>query len=137
MWAAQGITHGGNRRSAPSAGALYPLELYVVTNSQVLHYLPAGHRAELWPSSGALAALAGATPNGEVVRQAPAIFVVVGVIDRTAQKYGRNASRYVALEAGHAAQNLCLQAVGVQLGAVTIGALDENVVARALPLSPG
>jgi nitroreductase len=63
--------------------------------------------------------------------------VVVGVIDRTAQKYGTNASRYVALEAGHAAQNLCLQAVGVQLGAVTIGALDENVVARALPLLPG
>ncbi len=137
MWAAQGITHSGDRRTAPSAGALYPLELYAVTTGEVLHYLPAEHLAEQWPSTLALAALAEATPNGDVVRQASTTFVITGVTARTADMYGARATRYVALEAGHAAQNLCLQVVGLGLGAVTIGAFDDDAVATALALSPG
>ena len=92
MWAAQGITHAGDRTTAPSAGALFPLELHVVTSSRVRRYLPVGHRAEQWTSAVARSVLADATPNGDVVRQAPATFVIAGITGRTARKHGPNAS---------------------------------------------
>jgi SagB-type dehydrogenase family enzyme len=132
MWAAQGITHATNRRTSPSAGALYPLEVYAVTDSQVLRYLPLGHRAQQWESPGARALVSSATTSREPVRAAPAAIIVAGVVTRTSAKYGSVAQRYVVLEAGHAAQNVCLQAVSLGLGSVTLGSLDPAGVSRAL-----
>ena len=71
----------------------------------------------------------------ESVRDAPSVFVLAGVYERTARKYGSiRAERYVHMEAGHATQNLLLQAVALQLAAVPIGAFDDHAVHRALEL---
>jgi len=134
LWAAQGITDPRGLRAAPSAGALYPLELYVAVAEAVYHYLPRGHvlqvlweedlRGELWQAGLRQGAL----------QEAPAIFVVTGVYQRTEAKYGERAERYVKLEAGHAAQNILLQAVALELGAVPIGAFYDDQVQAALAL---
>jgi SagB-type dehydrogenase family enzyme len=136
LWAAQGITNDLGFRTAPSAGALYPLEIYMVTAQGVFHYEPRGHRLLLLRPGDVRAELYGAALSQEPVRQAPTLFVVAAVYERTAQKYGTERSpRYVHLEAGHAAQNLLLQATALGLGAVPIGAFDDRGVQAALGLS--
>ena len=68
------------------------------------------------------------------VGQAPAVFVVTGVVSRTAQKYGRRAMRYVLIEVGHVSQNLLLQATAMGLGTVPVGAMREEEVSKILSL---
>ncbi len=136
LWAAQGITRDWGGRTAPSAGALYPLELYVVTATGVQHYLPQGHRVDQWADDRARAEVVAAAGQ-ESAAAAPAVLVVTGVVDRTAAKYGSTAERYVLLEAGHAAQNVLLEAVALGLGGVTLGAFDRGRVADALGLPAG
>jgi SagB-type dehydrogenase family enzyme len=137
LWATQGITHRTmGLRAAPSAGALYPLELYLATSEGVFHYEPRAHAIQRTLSTDIRVLLFDAALRQEAVRDAPAVFVVTGVYARTAKKYGRRASRYVHLEAGHAAQNLLLQAVALGLVAVPIGAFDDDAVERALALPP-
>lgn len=135
LWAAQGVTHDVVRRTAPSAGALYPLEIYAVQPADAWHYLPSGHRVERWPTRTAWPTLVAGTVSHEAVASAPAALVIVGVVERMRVKYGGDAVRYVAMEAGHAAQNVLLQAVGLSLGAVPLGALDQQAVAEALTTS--
>jgi SagB-type dehydrogenase family enzyme len=136
LWAAQGITVDWGGRTAPSAGALYPLEVYVATTDGLYHYVPQGHkvivesradlRDELWQ--------AGLSQNA--IREAPAVFVITAIYARTEKKYGERAEQYVKLEAGHAAQNLVLQAVALGLGGVPIGAFYDDQVQSALSLPP-
>lgn len=137
FWAAQGVTADWGGRTAPSAGALYPLELWAVTPTGVLHYLPDGHRAESTSDRDLRPELRTAALGQEPVGQAPLVVVVVAVPERTATKYGARSGRYVDLEAGHAAQNLLLQAVAIGLVAVPIGAFDDDEVARILALPRG
>lgn len=135
LWAAQGVTHPTGFRTAPSAGALYPLEVYVATADGVFGYEPAGHRLTALRRADAREALYRAALRQEAVRQAPAVFVVTAVYARTSAKYGAERSpRYVHLEAGHAAQNLLLQAMALDLGAVPIGAFYDEDVQAALGL---
>lgn len=134
FWAAQGITNERGLRTAPSAGALYPLELYAATDDGLYHYVPQGHRAQLRRVDGWWAALCRAALSQSAVCQAPVIFVVTAVYARTAGKYGERAERYVALEAGHAAQNLLLQAMALNLAAVPVGAFYDEQVQAALGL---
>jgi len=134
FWAAQGVTHQQGYRTAPSAGALYPLELYAGTEDGLYHYQPQGHRALIRQVDGWRPALCQAALKQEAVCQASAVFVVSAVYERTAKKYGERAERYVRLEAGHAAQNLLLQAVALDLGAVPIGAFYDDQVQAALGL---
>ncbi len=135
LWAAQGITHDRGYRTAPSAGALYPLELYVATPEGVFHYDPGQHQLLSTSPDDARANLYQVALRQEPVRQAPAVFIVAAVFQRTAEKYGQERSpRYVHLEAGHAAQNLLLQAVALGLGAVPIGAFHDEDVQRVLGL---
>ena len=136
LWAAQGITRDWGARTAPSAGALYPLELYVVTHDGVYHYLPEGHQVVRTPALGLHQALWEAGLKQDAIGDAPVVFVVAAVYERTAGKYGARAERYVHMEVGHAAENLLLQAVALDLGAVVIGAFNDNQVQRALDL-PG
>ncbi len=132
LWAAQGITDPSGRRTAPSAGALYPLELYVATRAGLDHYEPHGHRL-VRVSEGDLRAALGSAARQATVADAPAVFVISAVPARTAAKYGdARATRYVDLEAGHAAENLLLQAVTLDLGAVVVGAFDDGDVLRVL-----
>ena len=135
LWAAQGITDERGFRAAPSAGALYPLETYLATAEGVFQYDPHNHQLELMSTKDARPALYQAALQQEAVLTAPAVFVLTAVYARTAQKYGTERSpRYVHLEAGHAAQNLLLQATALELGAVPIGAFSDKDVRKALGL---
>jgi SagB-type dehydrogenase family enzyme len=135
LWAAQGITNERGFRTAPSAGALYPLEVYLLTAEGVFHYEPQHHRLRLMSQDDARPALYQAALQQDPVRKASAVFVVAAVYARTVQKYGEERSpRYVHMEAGHAAQNLLLQATALGLGSVPIGAFHDQQVQKALGL---
>lgn len=134
LWAAQGITDPRGLRSAPSAGALYPLELYVATSEGAYHYLPRGHALQVVGEEDRRPDLWEAGLKQGALQEAPAIFVVTAVYQRTEAKYGERAERYVKLEAGHAAQNILLQAMALRLGAVPIGAFYDDQVQSALAL---
>ena len=137
LWAAQGVTDERGYRTAPSAGALCPLEIYVATVDGVYHYVPRGHYLRAVAYGDVRPALHEAALHQEPVRSAPAVFIISALFERTAQKYGQEKSpRYVHLEAGHAAQNLLLEAVVLELGAVPIGAFDDEEVQKALGLPP-
>jgi SagB-type dehydrogenase family enzyme len=136
LWAGQGITSLDGERAAPSAGALYPLELYAVTPAEVMHYLPQGHRAEVRSVPDLRPALQAAAFGQPYVGAAPVVIVVAAVPDRTRRKYGSRAEAFVDLEAGHAAQNILLQATVRGLAAVPVGSLDPSRAAQALALPP-
>ena len=134
LWAGQGITSADGKRAAPSAGALYPLELYVVTPTEVMHYLPRGHQVEIRAGPGLRAALEAAALGQAPVGAAPDIIVVAAAPGRTQRKYGTRAGAFVELEAGHAAQNILLEATAHGLAAVPVGSLDSPRAAAALAL---
>lgn len=135
LWAAQGTTRSWGGRTAPSAGALYPLDVYAVTSGTLWHYLPEGHRAEQWDAPATLAdELREAALGQTAVSAAPLLLVITGTTRRTSGKYGARASRYVTLEAGHCAENVLLEAVALGLGAVSIGSFSDEAVRRRLGL---
>lgn len=138
LWAAQGVTDADGHRTTPSAGALYPLELDVVTVDGLARYVPEGHRLIPRGSADLRPALRRGALDQAAVGEAPLVIVISGVVGRTAARYGaERAERYVALEAGHAAQNVLLGAVSLGLGAVPIGAFDDAEVRRVLALAEG
>lgn len=133
FWAAQGITDPRmGFRTAPSAGALYPLETYAVTPEAVYRYLPDKHGLAKVKDGDVRRELCAAGLGQAYIRQAPLDVVIAGVYERTRSKYGLRAERYVWLEAGHAAQNVLLQAVALGLGGVPIGAFRDRVVQQAI-----
>lgn len=136
LWAAQGMTAEWGGRTAPSAGALYPLEVYLVTADGIQHYLSDGHQVQVRDSSEALSDVAAAVGQDSALA-APALLVITGTPDRLQPKYLLRAERYTLMEAGHAAQNLLLAATALGLGGVSIGAFDAGAVARALGLPYG
>lgn len=138
LWAAQGITSAEGLRTAPSAGALYPLEVYVAVGavddlpSGIYRYEPARHALELVASGDRRAELAAAALGQECVQDGAAVLALAAVYRRTTGKYGERGIRYVHMEVGHAAQNVCLQAVALGLGTVVVGAFDDRDVKRIL-----
>ncbi|MHC4340605.1 MAG: SagB/ThcOx family dehydrogenase [Planctomycetota bacterium] len=135
MWAAQGMTGSRGERTAPSAGALYPLELYAITADGFFHYQPRGHRLERLRDDDLREKAYETALRQSAIRRAPAVIVVTAVYERTAKKYGEKRSpRYVHMEAGHAAQNILLQAVALGLGAVPIGAFHDDPLRESLGL---
>lgn len=127
--AAQGVTDPVRGfRAAPSAGALYPLELYAASATGVLRYLPGKDALEPISDGDVRDRLAIAALGQSFVAEAPVVFVITGVYARTAGKYGDRAARYVHMEAGHAAQNILLSAVGLGLGSVPVGAFVDDAV---------
>lgn len=137
LWAGQGITSPDGKRAAPSAGALYPLELYAVTAAEVMHYLPPGHRAETRVTPDLRPQLKAAALDQASVGAAPLVIVVAAEPGRLSDRYGAKADLYTDLEAGHAAQNMLLQAVVRGLAAVPVGSFNASRVARTLALPPG
>ena len=134
LWAAQGLTSPRGFRTAPSAGALYPLEVYMLTREGVFHYSPRHHGLRKIKPGDHRPALARAALGQRPVRDAAADFVIAAVYARTARKYGARAERYVKIEAGHCCQNILLQATALQLGSVPIGAFYDGKVQAALSL---
>jgi len=133
LWAAQGGS-GDGLRTAPSAGALFPLELYVATASGLSHYDVASHGLTARIERDLRPALRRAAHDQAPVAEAPAVFVITAVQERCERKYGARSVRYVGMEAGHAAQNLLLEAVALGLAAVPVGAFDDADLARTLEL---
>jgi SagB-type dehydrogenase family enzyme len=140
LWAAQGITDPAGFRTAPSAGGLYPLELYIVAGdvedlaAGVYHYQPDGHQLAKTADGDKRAELSKVALEQEWVEEGAVDFVFTAVYERTTGKYGERGIRYVHMEAGHAAQNLCLQATALGLGAVTVGAFYDDRVSQLLNL---
>ncbi|MFO7945885.1 MAG: SagB/ThcOx family dehydrogenase [Armatimonadota bacterium] len=135
-WAAQGITEPSQGlRAAPSAGATYPLEVYLVTTDGLYQYRPEGHSLLQIGTDDLRQPLAAAALGQEWVSEANVNIVIAGVYERTAGRYGDRARRYVHMEAGHAAENILLQAVALGLGAVPVGAFDDDGVAEVLDLA--
>lgn len=141
LWAAQGITSGGGKRTAPSAGALYPLEIFVVAGEEVeglvpgvYQYRPHNHKLRREKSGDLRRDLAAQAVQQMWIADAPAVIVIAAVFQRTTSKYGDRGERYVYMEVGYASQNIYLQAETLGLGACAVGAFQDGGVQRLLEL---
>jgi len=135
LWSVQGITDERRGfRAAPSAGALYPLEIYLVKADGLYRYIPDGHRIKRLSEKDLRRPLAQAALWQGFVAQAPIDIVICAVYERVTSKYGKRGVRYTDIEVGHAAQNLHLQAIVLGLGSVPIGAFDDDAVKKVLSL---
>lgn len=143
LWAAQGVTAPGGQRTAPSAGARYPLELRVVVGrvagleAGVYRYVPGGHELRRSDVRDVRPALTEAALRQRWVQDGAALLVISAQYRRSTAKYGQRGVRYAHLEAGHAAQNVSLEATALGLATVVVGAFDDAAVARALRLDAG
>lgn len=137
-WAAQGVTDKvGRLRSAPSAGATYPLELYLATPKFVARYIPVDHSLEIVLRKDVRKALTEAALDQSWFANAPMVFIFVGELARTADVYGDRALLYVHIEVGCASENLMLQAAALGWGSVPVGAYSDDDVAEILELPDG
>ncbi len=141
LWAAQGVTQRSTGfRTAPSAGATYPLEVYLVAgnvnelNPGLYRYLPGEHSISRLGDTDLRQDLEAAALGQGQVGNAPAVIVIAADYSRTAQRYGERAVRYVHMETGHAGQNISLQAVSLGLGSVIVGAFEDDQVKSVLDL---
>ena len=142
LWAAQGINRPGGYRTAPSAGALYPLEVLVAAGQVselkpgVYRYHPREHALALLGAGDVRADLAAAALDQTWMSDAPVVFVITAVFERNTVKYGQRGYRYVYMEVGHTSQNIYLQAAALGLGTVAVGAFYDTRVQQILSL-PG
>lgn len=135
MWAGQGITDRvKGLRTAPSAGALYPIEIYLVAPDGAYHYDPRDHCLERLGRADLRSRLAERAVNQSCVSEAALDVVITAVVRRTEEKYGERARRYALLEAGHVAQNILLQTTALKLGGVCVGAFYDERVKELLGL---
>lgn len=138
LWAAQGITADWGARTAPSAGATYPLQVYVVVGevtgleAGLYVYRPAGHHLVRRKAGDLRAELASAALGQGWVRAAPVSLVIVARYERTTGRYGERGVRYVHIEVGHVGQDVYLQAQALGLGTVMVGAFDDQDVKTLL-----
>lgn len=141
LFSAQGITgeiHGQKLRTAPSAGALYPMELYVFVHnvsglSQGLyHYNPLEHSLIVIKKGDLREDISKAGLGQKALKEANVVIALTAVPGRTTRKYGNRGFRYIYIEAGHIAQNMALEAVSSGLGAATIGAFLDNELNRLI-----
>ncbi len=143
LWAAQGITSPRGFRTAPSAGALYPLEIHVLVGAVeglkpgIYRYLPDSHALQHRRDGEHRDALAEAALQQACVRTNAVVLAFSAVASRTTAKYGGRGERYVLMEVGHAAQNVFLQVQSLGLAAVVVGAFDDDAVDEVLDLPSG
>ncbi len=133
LWAAQGITEKRRGfRTAPSAGALYPMEVYLLTSNGLYRYIPVSHGLVIIDQKDLRHPLSEAALSQDSIALAQADFVICAVYNRITVKYGERGIRYAHIEAGHIAQNIHLQAIALGLGSVPIGAFDDRAVKKLL-----
>jgi SagB-type dehydrogenase family enzyme len=143
LWAAQGITDRRGLRAAPSAGALYPLEIYIIAGNVndlpdgIYNYKPLKHELVRIVKGDKRNELCNAALGQSSIRTAAAVIVFSAVYERTTIKYGDRGIKYVHIETGHAAQNVFLQAVSLGLGTVVIGAFDDDDLTEVLKMPEG
>jgi SagB-type dehydrogenase family enzyme len=145
LWAAHGITENrGFKRAAPSAGALYPMDNYVVVGQNsvaqieagVYHYEPEGHHMTLVVKSDLREAVARASLTQMWMAKAPLNFIITAEYKRVSVKYGERGVRYAMIEAGHMGQNLFLQAEALGLKAGIVGAFHDEKLIKVMNLPP-
>ncbi len=140
LWAAQGITDAAGHRTAPSAGATYPLEVYLIAGNVeglaagIYYYRPAQHDLSLVTSGDLRAELSLAANSQALVKDTAISLLVAAVMERTAAKYHDRAPRYAHIEAGCVAQSVHLQAVALGLGMVVVGAYSDDAVRELVQL---
>lgn len=149
LWSAQGVTGTMGLKAAPSAGATYPLEIFVFVDKggviankarQVPEELPAGiyhyeadsHSLRLHKANDLTPDLAREALDQEFIIEAPVDIVICALYHRTAYRYGRRGERYVHIEVGHVGENIHLQAVALGLATVEIGAFHDEEVRKIL-----
>lgn len=149
LWSAQGITGTRGFRAAPSAGATYPLEIFVFVGKRgiiaseakqppeelqagIYHYEADSHSLSLHISGDLRPDLARAALNEEFVVKAPVDIVICALYHRTSYRYGKRGERYVHMEVGHAGENIHLQAVALGLATVEVGAFHDEEVKKVL-----
>jgi len=143
LWAAQGETHPDGYRAAPSAGALYPLEVYLVVgnvaglSAGIYRYRSDEHALIRLGTADLRKELASAAHGQSFMQTAAAVLVITGVYERTQEKYGKRARRYVHMEVGHAVENVYLQVEARGLGTLVMGAFDDERVQAVLGLPDG
>ncbi|NSW92961.1 MAG: SagB/ThcOx family dehydrogenase [Firmicutes bacterium] len=141
LWSAQGITdEASGLRTAPSAGALYPLEIYVAIamvegiEAGLFKYNPSSHSLILKKSGDIRENIYNVSLRQDSIKNAAAIIIYCAVFERTASRYKDRATQYVYIETGHSAQNVYLQAEALNLGTVAIGAFDNKGIKKVLDL---
>ncbi len=149
LWAAQGLSGERTLKTAPSAGATYPLEIFVFIGKQgitageaqpvsgeiqagIYHYEAHSHSLSLHKPGDSRPDLARAALNQEFLLEAPVDIVVCALYDRTCSKYGRRGERYTHMEVGHVGENIHLQAVALDLATVEVGAFRDEEVRQTL-----
>ena len=145
LWSTQGVTVDGvtgPTRAYPSAGALYPLEVYLVAGNVrdidpgVYKYDWRNHGLVMVKKGDFRKALSKASLNQGMIREAPITIVVTAIEDKVKKRYGdRGVVRYVGMDAGHLGQNVHLQAQGMGLGTVMVGAFNDDEVALILGIT--
>ncbi|MFA5553176.1 MAG: DJ-1/PfpI family protein [Phycisphaerae bacterium] len=130
-WSAQGVTDFNRGfRTAPSAGAIFPMQLFLATSEGLFTYEPHNHSLKQVQTQDIRKDLAAAALNQSFVGQAACSIIITGSVQKVAARYDRKARDYVLLEAGHIAQNIHLQAVSLGLGSVAVGAFDSGQVRK-------
>lgn len=149
LWAAYGITKptpkrpaiSGGLRTAPSAGALYPLEIYVLVGNVkgiepgVYKYHPIGHKIVSVMGKDIRTDLCAAALNQEMVKTAPVSLLYCAVFSRTMEKYGERGRRYVYMDLGHSAENVYLQVETLHLGTCVVAAFEDEKVKEIMPFA--
>jgi len=155
LWAAQGFTRErkeppsrwnpkyewpGGLRTAPSAGALYPVEIYLLAGkveglpSGVYKYVPKTHALRKVAEADKKKELCQAALGQPQIEKAPAVILMAAVYERTSYKYGERAERYVHIEVGSIAENIYLQSTALGIGTVLIGAFNDQEVKKVIAL---
>jgi SagB-type dehydrogenase family enzyme len=140
LWAAQGKTVDWGGRTVPSAGATYPLEIYIVVGDVkdlelgLYHYKQENHELLKMNDKDIRNEIASAAWRQEFIGQAPIIIVIAADYNRTTKRYGKQGIRYVDNEVGHCGQNIYLQCEALGLGTVAIGAFQEDRVIQILKI---
>jgi SagB-type dehydrogenase family enzyme len=138
LWAAQGKTAEWGGRTAPSAGATYPLDTYLVAgnvtglSAGVYKYDPDDHSIELIKNKDVRKDLADAALGQGSIAKAPISIVLAAVYSRTTGRYDERGIRYVDMEIGHVGENIYLQCETMGLGTVMVGAFDDEQVKKVL-----
>jgi SagB-type dehydrogenase family enzyme len=144
LWEADGLSDPRGLRTSPSAGATYPLDLYLVVGERGAANLPAGiyhyevraHALSPGTRGDLRALVAGACLHQTWVIEAPVMVVITGEYRRCSARYGQRGIRYTHMEAGNVSQNLFLAAESLGLGAGIVGAFDDQALAEVLKLPP-
>lgn len=143
LWSAQGVTNRKGFRTAPSAGALYPLEVYLAAgdvtdlDTGIYKYNPHRHEMVNTVQGDKRSELCRAGLGQSSIKNAPAVMVFCAVYERVTGRYGKRGIQYVHMEVGHAIQNVCLQAISLGLGSVIIGAFNDNDVKEVMNVELG